>query len=688
MYLDQRSKIILEELIKNPNISCKELEVKLSLSRGQIKYSVEKINNWLEANEYPKIKRLNNGKFLINPLLSEVMLNDQISEVKHYLPTEKERELLILFILLSQTDLSLVHFTSALKVSNVTIVSDMKKAKESIKDYGLEIEYSRLNGYRLVGEEWNKRNLLFDVIQEIRDGYGGLGLIRDFALVNEEKILEIHDQLVKIEEFLNIKFSDEKIQLLPYYIGIIFKRVRRGEHINFDYHIQYKELSDTKEYEATEFLVKDEKDFPEVERLYITLQLLATNIISGDMLTEDEIPNLKQALSESLRLFEMNAFLELKNKDYLIERMMLHLKPAYYRIKYNLSNINRIRLELDKAFIEVDHIVKKSLGPLEAFMQQPIPDDERFYFTLFIGGHLIETKQVLTTRKKAVVVCRNGITVSKLLRNTLTKLFPEFDFYPTMSVREINENAPIDAAVVFTPEPIKLDTEVFIIKTVLTNQDKQNLRNRVMKRIFGMQPETIDFEQLLNVIEKSANIFDRGRLLRELQQFLLPQKNADYQNYNDSNPNLSDLLTIDMITILEDVSDWKEAIRVASIPLLERAAIQECYVEKMIELHDYNQPYMLLGTKMAIPHASPENGVNKLGMSMLIVKNGVMFSPNYKVHIVVVIAPLDAEQHVKAIYQLSNLATNEGAINQILEQDNQEAIVQILRDIPISVEIT
>lgn len=432
MYLDRRSVSIFEELISNPNISSKDLEIKKRLSRRQIKYSLEKINNWLEENNYPKIKRLNNGRFIVDSVLMEVFPEQNIVLTENYIPSEDERVLLILFILLSQHDLSLFHFTHALKVSNVTVLNDMKKAQRKIDPYELKIVYSRTDGYQLEGDEWTQRNLLNDIAQEIGNLYGGLSLIQDFTMLQEEKINNVFLQLEKIEEMLRIKFTDEKFQILPYCIGIIFERVRRGNIIEFDYQIEYQELSDTKEYEATEQLVKGEENLPEIERLYITLQLLATNVFSGERLTAHEMPQLENALYETLNIFESHAFMELPNKTYLAKKLMLHLKPAYYRIKYNLTSSNRSIIKLDDAFISLDYIVKQSIAPLESFMNNKIPDNERLYLTLFIGGHLIDNKQMLPKRNIALVVCQNGVTVSKLLSNTLSDLFPEFDFYQTM----------------------------------------------------------------------------------------------------------------------------------------------------------------------------------------------------------------------------------------------------------------
>ncbi|WP_188455016.1 BglG family transcription antiterminator [Virgibacillus oceani] len=681
MFLDKRSVSILEELIRNPTISSKDLEVIMYLSRRQIKYSVEKINNWLVDNNYPKIKRLHNGNFLIDSTLMEVFTDSNTITTEHYIPSENERVSLILFILLSQNDLSLFHFTNALKVSNVTVLNDMKQAQKKIEQYGLKIVYTRLDGYQLEGNEWSQRNLLHDIAQEIRNGYAGLSLIQDFTNLHDEKINNISIQLEKIEEILRIKFTDEKIQILPYCIGIIFDRVRRGNIIEFDYQIQYHELSGTKEYEATELLVKNEIDLPEAERLYITLQLLSTNIFSGDLLTQHEMPQLKHVLYETLNHFEINAFMELKNKDSLVQKLMLHLKPAYYRIKYNLTSYTESLVRMDESYLGLDHIVKLSLGPLENFIKSKFPDNERHYLTIFIGGHLLETKQIFTNRKKAMVVCQNGVTVSKMLRNTLTKLFPEFDFYPTMSIREYAETDPVDAAIIFSPVPLKTERNLFIINPLLTEDDKWKLRQRVMKRVYGVDHDKLNIEKLIDVIAKSTTINNEGLLKDDLRKYIQSSYNTESFIKMDTNPNLEDLITKETITIAEEVKDWKDAIKVASKPLLLNNSITENYVNKMIESHNYEHPYMILGKNMAIPHADPEQGVNKLGMSLLIIKKGVPFSDKLTTHFVVVIAPTDADQHVKAIYQLTNLSMNDGVLQKMVTTNEKSEVIKVLKTI-------
>src|SRR4051794_24645332 len=66
--LDERSNSLLEEVITNPGIKNKDLEEKYGLSRRQIGYSFDKINDWLETNNLPKIERTKQGLFILNPI--------------------------------------------------------------------------------------------------------------------------------------------------------------------------------------------------------------------------------------------------------------------------------------------------------------------------------------------------------------------------------------------------------------------------------------------------------------------------------------------------------------------------------------------------------------------------------------------------------------------------------------------
>lgn len=63
--------------------------------------------------------------------------------------------------------LSLLHLTSALNVSQNTIINDIKKIKSSVSQYSLKIRYNREQGYHVAGEEIKKRYLLLSTLRSI-----------------------------------------------------------------------------------------------------------------------------------------------------------------------------------------------------------------------------------------------------------------------------------------------------------------------------------------------------------------------------------------------------------------------------------------------------------------------------------------------------------------------------------------
>lgn len=67
---------------------------------------------------------------------------------------------------------------------------------------------------------------------------------------------------------------------------------------------------------------------------------------------------------------------------------MLHMEPAFYRIRYQLSDVEGLENSLKEDYKELFHLVKLSSKPLEKFFGQSLPENEIAYLTILIGGSL------------------------------------------------------------------------------------------------------------------------------------------------------------------------------------------------------------------------------------------------------------------------------------------------------------
>ncbi|MCH3153351.1 PRD domain-containing protein, partial [Listeria monocytogenes] len=66
--------------------------------------------------------------------------------------------------------------------------------------------------------------------------------------------------------------------------------------------------------------------------------------------------------------------------------LLLHLLPAYYRLKFQIEWINPLRTDIKQSYSDVYEITKKSLAPLEDLLGEAIPEDEIAYVTILFGG--------------------------------------------------------------------------------------------------------------------------------------------------------------------------------------------------------------------------------------------------------------------------------------------------------------
>lgn len=678
MYLDERSNLILKRVLANPEITNAGLETKYNLSRRQISYSFNKINDWLKTNNYPAIKRTNGGKFIVSPILIDLLGEKVEGSSTKYIPSEKERAQLILLMLLSnEEELSLIHFSSALEVSKNTVLRDMKYTHHFVKAYDLEIVYSRMYGYEIIGSEWDKRKLLIDVLRSIFTMYKGESYIQQLAGISIADIEKLKLQMEEVEIRLQLKFIDERIRILPYIIAILLKRIKNGKMITDSYHINYEALSDTKEFEAAEILVQDMKNIPKEERLFITLQLLTSNVLSSQFLTDREIPYLKQSLRDSLNLFEKKACITFKEKEALLEKIVLHMKPAYYRIKYHLTTNYSVMEKVSEEFEAIHYIVKDSIKPFEQYIGCEVPESEVMFITIFIGGHLINSGETIHKKKRAVVVCPNGVSISNLMENTFRDLFPEFYFYEALSIREF-KRLDLDPDIVFSPVPLQTDKHLFIVDQFISDFEKTQLRQRVMQGVFGLGSSIVNIDQLINIVEKYAKVEDKQSLGNALQDYFSLQATSSPKQKTDYI--LSDLITPETIILRDHVENWQEAIAIASEPLLNKGIITEEYIDAMKNQYPTMSPHILLRLNVAIPHASPDDGVHAVGMSLLRIKDGISFDDQHKVHFVVVIAAVDKKQHLNALLQLMKLASMNEVINKTIHVNSQSEVYQIIQE--------
>lgn len=131
------------------------------------------------------------------------------------------------------------------------------------------------------------------------------------------------------------------------------------------------------------------------------------------------------------------------------------------------------------------------------------------------------------------------------------------------------------------------------------------------------------------------------------------------------------------IHILEKVDNWKDAIRKSGEILLKNQSIEERYIEAAIKNVEKLGNYIVITDNVAMPHARPEDGVNKTDLSLLLIKDGVDFLGE-NVNLVFMLASKDNSSHIEVIRKLSHLVDDEELVQKMSFAKNKEEILNYL----------
>ncbi|MGD8171848.1 PTS sugar transporter subunit IIA [Vibrio sp. TRT 21S02] len=145
---------------------------------------------------------------------------------------------------------------------------------------------------------------------------------------------------------------------------------------------------------------------------------------------------------------------------------------------------------------------------------------------------------------------------------------------------------------------------------------------------------------------------------------------------------LRELITKDVIRVYPEAADWKEAIQKSCQALLDQKAIEPSYIEAIYRSHEELGPYYVVGPGMAMPHARPEDGVNRLAMSITVIQQGVAFDSdgNDPVKMLVTLAATDSDSHVGAISKLAELFMNDEHVEQICNARTPEDVLAVIEN--------
>ncbi|AGB20096.1 BglG family transcription antiterminator [Thermoanaerobacterium thermosaccharolyticum] len=697
--LNERCTQILIKLVNSSlPVKITELASSFKVSSRTIRYDLDEIDEFLKYNNLPQLIRKPNVGVKFSESISDkdkvLELLDDVS-IYHYALSQKERVNIILSNLIGQKDYTTINaLADNLMVSRSTIINDLDKVRKWLSDHGLELKSAPKYGIKVLGDEKKLRKAAIELLTETIDIEKALDIVKmpmytriNVGMDNEIKKLFENIDLSYIEECiktaeseLETVFSDAAFTGLVIHIAIAIKRIELGRDIVMPTD-ELKSLEMTKEFSVASNIAKMlEKHFkvniPIDEIGYITVHLLGSNVTNKRKIKEENWLELELITEKIIKNVENETKLDLSKDRQLFEGLIEHIRPAIYRLKHGLDLKNPILDEIKRNYSKLFEIVKRGLRPLEDYAGNRLNDEEVGYFVMHFGAAIERQKASSSGKMDVLVVCGTGIGTAKMLSSRLQSVF-DVNIKGTAAYHQVKEflkEKHVDLIVSTVPINIE-GMKTVIVNPLLTENDIEKLK----VFIWNKRPCGIRLDDIIEIIERHCNIVNRQELIDELKEFL------NLEDVNEergvAEPLLKDLLTERTIKLNVEVKDWEEAVKVGGELLEQDGAIEHRYIDAMINSVKEIGPYIVIAPGIAMPHARPEAGVKKIGMSLITLKNPVNFGnkENDPVKIVVCLCAVDHSAHLKALSELVELLGDERFISTLLNSSSQDEIFNYIR---------
>ncbi|SEO21629.1 PTS system, ascorbate-specific IIA component [Amphibacillus marinus] len=663
----------LDVILQSKETQVEKLVLLLEKSRKQFWYELSLLNQELEAKGYRPIKE-GNGKLIISPEdFKNMAALVEVDIIDLYQLQEERIYFLYLFIACQKDFIANIHLQQFLQLSRNAVMLDLKKMRKWLAKSAVTLEYDRTDGYLLLGNERSVRELMEVALSKLRER---LPLDKVLTVFEQEwgqkQDLDQVSQLITMQmKQAQLLVVQDRLEAFIYLIIFIKQRAHRVR-------LQFSDDECA--------LLKEQLLFPISQN--IVQAIFQTDSEAEVFFWESRLLGITQGIEQSTNQAYFNKLTDvvLMNVSVMIgvnyhqlrtlkQTLYQHIVPAYFRIKFNVYYENALLTKIKKEYAELFQITKRALQPLEKATGQSISESEIAYFTIHFGGYLRNNNK--SESLKALVVCPNGISSSLIMVSTVREIFPEIDIVRTHSLEGIEAVQQEEIDLIFSTTYFWTDKKIYVINPILNPVEREVLREQVgqdFPSLPRLQP--IQTHELVKIIERHGQIRDKHSLINDLQQYLYKRREGTKRGMM----NLTDILNPSLINVLPEVSDWRAAIKEAASPLLAQAYIKDEYVTAMIETVENLGPYIVLAPKVAVAHARPERGVNKLGISLLKLNNSVNFNlpdeddPERHVQLVFVLAAVDGNAHLKALMQLSKIIEEEENIEALITMDKPEQL--------------
>ena len=412
----------------------------------------------------------------------------------------------------------------------------------------------------------------------------------------------------------------------------------------------------------------------QVDKLTETLKQDGYTVTSGPRTTGDGyyescVVAVEENLIEfTMRLvdnFEKLAMIRLESKKEYINKLLLHIRPMYYRLKYGIKIHNILNQEIQEKYTMFFHLTKKAIELTDQKYFNELSDDEVSYLCIYFAGWMNQNVSEIGKEDapyKILLVVSDGNSTSSLIQLQLVNLLKPLHFsYDVVSSRQFMSSMAEKYALVVGDIPRENTfSHVIPVSAILT----ESQRNRILQwsiRFSNMNNDD-DLTRLYDIIQMHCTIHDEEILKVKLFSFL----NENSGTESSQIPSLLQIMKVNDLFLFSEKMDIDQILFVMSRDFVIKKIVKALYPVNILHLLQTMGAYGEISKGVLLLHAEDVSYCNGLGIRIGNLEYPLRLSGNpHEIHTIILLSTPDKLKHLRILKNLSQLFRNADFLNRL-----------------------
>lgn len=474
-------------LISDAPVSSREFSRKLNISQRTLRSDIRNLKDELASFDVAILQKRGQGYYLSYKKVA------QVNQLKEYLSSTSSRpdslesasdriSHLFKLLLIADSFQSAESLMDTLFISKNTLYNYLKAVREILSAHDLSLLNRTNIGFKVAGEEIDKRNCLLETLVDRNHSSYIVGFTKKekhlFQNIDLDALYSTAlPQLMEICRGI----SDYAVKNILLHIAVSVSRISQKQSIpSFDFQLM---IEDRKKMQIKKLLQTIAETagiaLPESEKNYICyhMTLNDTSLIASDV---KDNPLLISSFIDALvdQIFSAYRF-DLRNDYLLKENLFQHLQATLRLKKISNAKENPLLETIRTAYALAYEITLTASRSVAHDMDIALSISEIAYITLHIGASLERNYPGKNRKKRIALVCGSGKATAALLEAKLLARFHDtIEIAGKYSFYEYTQKGASNADLIISTLPLQdKDRPVIVIDIHSFEKDSRKLQD-------------------------------------------------------------------------------------------------------------------------------------------------------------------------------------------------------------------